>query len=142
MLATAGRILAVATHAGESWFLVDLNDGVTLLERFGAAPDVDHARTRHYPTPTIVWTGLEELEGREILAFAEDGLATRAVVGAGTIALPRPTRSVTAGTPSAHEVEPMPVAVPTGRGASPDPCNYPHLRPAAGTAIVGVSIYV
>jgi hypothetical protein len=38
LLATAGRVLATAMHAGEPWFLVDLGGGVTLLERFGDAP--------------------------------------------------------------------------------------------------------
>jgi hypothetical protein len=120
LLQTEGRALAVAAHGDEPWLLVELG-GSVLLERLDDALGVDHGRTLTAPSPRTAWTGLGELAGREVVAVAGDGSVARAVVGAdGTLALPTAQRRVVVGTPFAHVVEPMPVAVPSGRGQSQD----------------------
>lgn len=119
LLGGSGRFLTAALHRGEPWFLVELG-GEVLLERLDDAQGSDHARLLEHPTPTVSWSGLDELEGREVLALGEEGWLTRTVVVAGSITLPRPTRRLVVGVPFSHEVEPMPVAVQSGRGVSLD----------------------
>lgn len=119
LIETAGRLMAVAVHGDEPWFVVE-RDGGEFLARLDDGLGVDHARTFASAAPRAVWTGLGEFEGREVLAVAEDGETTRALVLGGRVALPRPTGRLTVGLPFVHEVQPMPIAVPSGRGVSLD----------------------
>jgi hypothetical protein len=81
---------------------------------------VDHGRTLTSSTAKMAWSGLAELEGQAVMTVSEEGRVARLTVAGGGITLPEATRRVTVGTPFTHEVEPMPVPVPSGRGVSFD----------------------
>lgn len=115
----AGTILGVVVHRGEPHLLLDL-DGRQLLERFDDALGTDHTVAAVAAEPTPVLAGLDHLEGREVLAVAAGAAPARAVVGAGAIVLPAPVTAASVGTPFAHVVEPLPLAVPGGSGVSLD----------------------
>lgn len=124
LLESEGRLRAVAVHQGEPWLLTEVG-GQVLLERLDDTLGVDHARTLTSTSPASHWTGLAELEGREVTAISEEGAVTRVTVASGAVILPEATRRVTIGTAFAHEVEPMPVAVQSGRGVSFDHAYRP-----------------
>jgi hypothetical protein len=124
LLEAAASFAAVAVHEGEFWFLV-ASGGDVFLERLDDSLCVDHARTLASPAATAVWTGLDEYEGREIVAQTAEGDLVRATVTSGSVILPQPTAGLTVGLPFAIEVEPMPVAVPSAAGVSGDHAYRP-----------------
>ena len=117
LLEAVGRLRAVAMHQGEPWLLAEIG-GQVLLVRLDDAMGVDHGRTLTSGTARTAWSGLAELEGQAVMTVSEEGRVARLTVAGGGITLPEATRRVTVGTPFTHEVEPMPVPVPSGRGVS------------------------
>ena len=124
LLETAGSLAALTVHEGELWFLVAAGGGV-FLERLDDSLGVDHARTLSSPAATAVWTGLDEYEGQAVVATTAEGDLVRATVISGTVTLPRPTAGLTVGLPFTLTVEPMPVAIPSAAGVSPDHAYRP-----------------
>ena len=118
LLETSGAFRAVAMHDGAPHFLIELS-GRTLLERFDDSLATDHARTLSSTVPTSVWSGLEQLEGCDVLIEGTDA-PQRSVVTGGIIRTSQDARAVTVGAPFAHEIEPMPLTVATGAGVSLD----------------------
>jgi hypothetical protein len=123
-LETAGSLKALAVHEGEFWFLVTSGQDV-FLERLDDSLCVDHARTFSSPAATAVWTGLGEYEGQAVAATTAEGDLVRATVVSGTLTLARPTAGLTVGMRFALEVEPMPLAVSSAAGVSPDHAYRP-----------------
>ena len=112
---SATRFRAVAVHAGETHFLVDLN-GTVHLARFDDSLQLDLAVARTLPAPGRLVDGLARLEGREVLIVAADGTVTRSTVSAGAVMLAEPTATATAGLPYTSEIEPMPLQAATPAG--------------------------
>jgi hypothetical protein len=118
LLETEGSFEAVTIHSGEPWFLVERGSAV-MLERFDDGWTADHARLLTSSSNRTSWTGLGELEGLDVVAQTAAGTLIRGRVSGGSVTSP-PTTQLRVGVPFQHEIEPMPLAVPSGRGVSGD----------------------
>lgn len=119
LIETVGSFRSLAVHQGEPHFLIELG-GRVLLERFDAAVGTDHTVDLERAQPTTVWAGLDHLEGQTVLAVPQESSPQRAVVGAGTVVLDTAWSQVRFGSPFTHQIEPLPLVVPTGSGISVD----------------------
>lgn len=106
-LTTDGAIRSVAV-AGPDVYVLIRRDTVWTVERFDDESFFDAALTGEHETATLVWSGLEHLEGRTVGVLADGVVRENLVVHAGCITLATPARTVHAGLPFAHIVEPLP----------------------------------
>ncbi|MGE5545578.1 MAG: hypothetical protein ACM33T_01675 [Solirubrobacterales bacterium] len=112
---TDGAFTAVAVVAGNVYVLVQ-RGALTLVERFDPTLALDAALTGTATDPRSTWSGLSHLEGRTVRVLADDGIIVDATVAGGAVTLVDPARSVQAGLPFTHVVEPLPPAVQGGGG--------------------------
>jgi hypothetical protein len=82
---------------------------VWTIERLDDEAGLDAAVNGSSPEPTASWSGLDHLEGRAVRVIA-DGVPLPApiTVAAGSITLDPPARTVEAGLPFTHIIEPLP----------------------------------
>lgn len=119
LLESSGVVRAATLHAGEPHFLVELG-GQVLLERFDETVMSDHTVERQATSARTSWSGLMHLNGHAVVAVAKDGRIMRGTVSGGTLTLPQEATHVLIGTPFAHEVEPLPLTIPSRSGPSLD----------------------
>jgi hypothetical protein len=115
---TAGNVLSVATAGGETFLLVERANGI-FIEQLDDGLMVDSAVRLSAPDPTLVWAGLDHLEGQTVAVIADDRVVEQAVVTGGEIALIEPARAVIAGLPFTHVIEPLPAVLSPGRTVGP-----------------------
>ena len=115
-LETEGAFRSAAVAGGAAWALVE-REGRYSVERFDEALGVDAAISGTAARPTRSWGGLAHLEGREVAAVADGRPLSGLRVTGGRILLDAPARSVQAGLPFAHRIEPLAPGVQLARGA-------------------------
>jgi hypothetical protein len=115
---TDGRVLSVSLVGGEAFLLIERANGV-FIERLDDQLMVDSGLRLSQPDPTLVWDGLDHLEGQTVALIADDLVIEPAVVADSEVTLTEPARSLTVGLPFAHVVEPLPAAFGPGRGQAP-----------------------
>jgi hypothetical protein len=121
---TVGRVLSVAILDGQVMMLVARANGV-FIERLDDTLLVDSGRRLSSPEPSLVWDGFEHLEGHELAVLADEQAVEPAVVQGGAIVLTAPARSLVAGLPYTHVIEPMPALITPGRPGGHDPAYRP-----------------
>jgi hypothetical protein len=107
---TSGRILSVAILDGQVMMLIARANGV-FIERLDDTLLVDSGRSVSSPEPSLVWDGFDHLEGHEVAVVADHQVLEPIAVTDGAITLGAPARTVLAGLPYTHVVEPMPAVV-------------------------------
>ena len=116
---TDGRVLSVAVLDGQAMLLVARANGV-FIERLDDTLLVDAGRRLSAADPALVWDGFEHLEGCEVAVVADGQAVEPATVQGGAIVLAAPARSVAAGLPYTHVIEPMPALLGAGRVSAQD----------------------
>lgn len=120
----AGRITALALHAGELHLLAE-RDGHTLLLRLDDALQLDEAVTASVTTPSTTFAGFGELAGSTVHVVADGVDLGSQVLDSATITLPGPVRTLVVGLAYTHEVEPAPPLASAGRGLGLDTLYRP-----------------
>jgi hypothetical protein len=117
---TQGAFRAVGEIDGRVFCVVE-RDGTHRLERFDATVGLDAALSGTAGAAQDSWTGLEHLEGREVVVLADGAPRGGAVVAAGRVLLDPPATSVSVGIGFTHVIEPLPpqLAIGAGAGAAP-----------------------
>ncbi|HEX5079180.1 MAG TPA: hypothetical protein VFV80_08515 [Geminicoccaceae bacterium] len=121
---TDGRVLSVAMLDGQAMLLVARANGV-FIERFDDTLLVDSGRRFSSPQPGLVWEGLDHLEGQQVAVVADEQVVEPATVTGGAIMLGAPARTVVAGLPYTHIIEPMPAVLTAGGAGGQDPPYRP-----------------
>ena len=121
---TDGRVLSIAVLDGQIIVLVARTNGV-FIERLDDAFLVDSGLRLSSPQPSLLWDGLDHLEGQQVAVLADGQAVEPATVVGGAIALAAPARTVVAGLPYAHIIEPMPALLAPGRTGGQDPAYRP-----------------
>ncbi|NGM22465.1 hypothetical protein G3576_20780 [Roseomonas stagni] len=119
-LDTDGLFKAVAETEGRVFAVVQRR-GSYRLERFDATLGLDAALSGSSAAEQDVWSGLSHLEGAEVGVLADGAPRGTATVAAGAVTLDPPARSVQAGLPFRHVVEPLPTALSGASGAASAP---------------------
>ncbi len=104
---TDGPSQSVAV-VGDDVYLMVQRGALWTVERFQDGVYLDASLTGTAGTPTANWSGLGHLEGRTVSVVADGIVRADAVVNAGAIHLDPPARTVSAGLPYSHVVEPLP----------------------------------
>ncbi|MCW2245358.1 hypothetical protein M2352_000949 [Azospirillum fermentarium] len=107
-LVTDGAFRSVAVVGDDVYALLN-RAGVWTVERLDDAVHLDAALVGTAAAPAAVWGGLDHLEGRAVTVIADGTPAGTAPVAAGRITLDTPARSIQAGLPFSHVIEPLPV---------------------------------
>lgn len=121
---TDGRILSVAVLDGQVMLLVARSNGV-FIERLDDTFLVDSGLRLSSPQPSLVWDGLDHLEGQQVAVVADGQAVEFVTVFGGAITLAAPARTIVAGLPYAHVIEPMPPSLTPGRAGGLDPVYRP-----------------
>ncbi|MEM7022798.1 MAG: hypothetical protein AAF637_09400, partial [Pseudomonadota bacterium] len=111
---TDGRVLSVTMLDGEALLLVARANGV-FVERLDDTLFVDSGRRLESAEGKQLWDGFDHLEGQLVSVMADDQVVDEAAVTGGAILLSVPARSLVAGLPYKHVIEPMPAVLATGR---------------------------
>lgn len=106
---TDGLVQAVAV-VGDSVYLLVERGGAHLIELFDDALNLDSALTGSSPTPTLIWSGLDHLNGKTVSILADGVVQAEKIVSGGSVTLDEPAREVEIGLPYTHIVEPLPPA--------------------------------
>ena len=86
---------------------------------------VDSGLRLSEPDPTLVWDGLDHLEGQTVALIADDLVVEQAVVTGGAVTLAEPARDLIVGLPFTHVIEPLPAVLAPGRGVGQAPVYRP-----------------
>jgi hypothetical protein len=121
---TDGQILSVAILDGQVVMLVARANGV-FIERLDDTLLVDSGRSLSSPESSLVWDGFDHLEGHKVAVVADNQVLEPVMVDGGAIVLPAPARTVVAGLPYTHVIEPMPAVLVPGRPGGHDSLYRP-----------------
>ncbi|MGH6916075.1 MAG: hypothetical protein ACREJ0_00025, partial [Geminicoccaceae bacterium] len=121
---TDGRVRSVAVLDGQAMLLVTRANGV-FIERLDDTLLVDSGRQLSNPQPGLLWDGFDHLEGQKVAVVADEQAVEPTTVVGGAIMLAAPARTVVAGLPYTHIIEPMPVVLAPGRTGAQDPAYRP-----------------
>jgi hypothetical protein len=99
--------------------LVARANGV-FIERLDDTLLVDSGRRLSSSEPSLVWDGFDHLEGHKVAVVADDQAVEPTTVAGGAIMLAAPARTVVAGLPYTHIIEPMPAMLAPGRAGGQD----------------------
>lgn len=113
-----GTIESVATPGSRTFVLVDRPAGKA-IEELDDALHVDAGLSGTAETPASTWSGLDHLEGEEVVVLADDCPRGPAVVSGGAVVLDRPASKVVIGKSFRHEVAPLPPVVANNTGRDP-----------------------
>jgi hypothetical protein len=117
---TDGAFRAVGEVDGAVYVVVE-RDGTHRLERFDEALGVDAGITGSHPTGATSWSGLDHLEGRDVLVVADGAPRGRQSVSGGSVTTDPPARDVQAGLGYTHVIEPLPPELITQYGGRTGP---------------------
>ncbi|MGH6943120.1 MAG: hypothetical protein ACREH6_02725 [Geminicoccaceae bacterium] len=111
---TDGSFLSVAMVADKAMLLVERDNGV-FIEQLDDDLMVDAGLRLSRPEPTLIWNGLNHLEGRIVAVVADDLVLEPTVVVGGQVEIAEPARELIIGLPYTHVIEPLPAAPLAGR---------------------------
>jgi hypothetical protein len=121
---TDGRVLSVAILDGQVMMLVARANGV-FIERLDDTLLVDSGRRLSSSESSLLWEGFDHLEGHELAVVADEQAVEPTTVQGGAIMLAAPVRTVVAGLPYTHVIEPMPAVLAIGGPGGQDPAYRP-----------------
>ncbi|WP_445679218.1 hypothetical protein [Radicibacter daui] len=106
-LVTQGFIRSVALVGEEATFLVE-RAGRFFIEVLDDALGSDAALSGANPAGAVRWSGLDHLDGRQVVIKADGAVLPPLPVRQGAITLENPVAALEAGLPFTHIVEPLP----------------------------------
>ncbi|MEZ5836006.1 MAG: hypothetical protein R3D03_09765 [Geminicoccaceae bacterium] len=121
---TEGSYLGVAVHEDCLTALVKRGTD-TWLEAFDDNLQLDGCIVADNDPPCNVIGGLGDLVGREVVAIADDVVATTAILETDSLDIGAAASQVVIGLPFEHCIKPMPLAGISGAGPSTDPLYRP-----------------
>ncbi len=104
---TAGQVISVSVVGDQVYFLI-VRNGAYAIEVLDDLVQLDAALAGEVGTPATIWDGLSHLNGQSISLVADGKIVPDQVVSGGQIHLVTPARSVQAGLPFTHVIEPLP----------------------------------
>jgi hypothetical protein len=107
---TDGRVLSAAVVGSQTMLLIERANGV-FIEQLSDQFMVDSAVLLSEPEPTLVWAGLDHLEGQTVALIADGVVTEQQIVNGGQVTLARPVRELIVGLPFRHTIEPLPAAL-------------------------------
>ncbi len=117
---TDGAFRALAEIEGAVFAVVE-RAGSHRLERFDETLGLDAALTGEAGAPQDRWSGLSHLEGRTVGVLADGAPREAARVAGGAVVIDPPARSLQAGLPFRHLVEPLPPDLTAAGGVQAAP---------------------
>ena len=113
---TAGTVRSVSVVGDGVYLLVQREDAYN-IECISDDLNLDAALRGATGTPATIWSGLDHLEGQEVMIVADGIVLPPQVVEDGRITLSDPVSFVEIGLPYTHIVEPLPPSVLDQNGA-------------------------
>lgn len=113
---TAGTVRSVSV-VGDGVYLLVQREGAYNIECISDDLNLDAALRGATGTPATTWSGLDHLEGQEVMIVADGIVLPPQVVEDGRITLSDPVSFVEIGLPYTHIVEPLPPSVLDQNGA-------------------------
>lgn len=113
---TTGYVRSVSVVGDDVYLLVE-REGRFNIECIDDKLNLDAALTGASGFPAATWSGLEHLEGQEVMIVADGIVVPPQVVADGEIVLDDPASTVEVGLPYTHIVEPLPPSVLEQNGA-------------------------
>lgn len=107
---TDGDALSVCVVGDEVYVLIRRGSAV-FIELIDDGLYVDAALAGSSATPITVWGGLDHLEGQSVTLLADGAVVPSQIVISGQITLTDGARTLQAGLPFAHIIEPLPPAI-------------------------------
>ncbi len=104
---TEGQVVSVSVVGDQVYFLI-VRNGAYAIEVLDDLVQLDAALAGEVGTPSTVWDGLSHLNGQSISLVADGKIVPDQVVSGGQIHLVTPARTVQAGLPFTHVIEPLP----------------------------------
>lgn len=121
---TDGSVLSVAVTDTQTFLLVERTNGV-FVEELDDSLFVDAGLTLSQPTPTLIWSGLDHLEGQAVAVIADNKVVEEALVTSGQIVLTKPASDLTVGLSYTHIIEPLSPTVSSPLGKTQEPLYRP-----------------
>lgn len=113
---TAGLVRSVSVVGDDVYMLIE-RGGAFHIECIDDTLNLDAGLTGASGTPTATWSGLDHLEGQEVMIVADGIVVPPQVVEEGEIILDNPVSFIEIGLPYTHIVEPLPPSVLEQNGA-------------------------
>ncbi|MCM2343312.1 MAG: hypothetical protein NDJ24_01980 [Alphaproteobacteria bacterium] len=113
---TAGQVRSVVV-AGDRVFMLIQRGAAYQIEEIDDALQMDAAMTGAAPSPALVWSGLDHLEGQTVMIVADGVVVAPQLVVGGQITLAEPVQNIEVGLPYTHIIEPLPPSVLEQGGA-------------------------
>lgn len=104
---TEGQVVSVSVVGDQVYFLI-VRNGAYAIEVLDDLVQLDAALAGEVGIPSTVWDGLSHLNGQSISLVADGKIVPDQVVSGGQIHLVTPARTVQAGLPFTHVIEPLP----------------------------------
>lgn len=117
-LETNGKFLSVGIVGDDTYFVV-YRGGRYFIEKFDDEFYADCAVKLYSESPRSEWSGLDIMEGQEVVVVSEDFYIGKYLVENGTIKLFEELKEVRVGLPYEHVVEPLPYMVDSARPFPP-----------------------
>jgi len=96
------------TVVGTDVYLLFERDGVYTIEQFDETLNMDSALSGMVTTPSINWSGLDHLEGKNVSIVADGIVQSDKLVSGGSVTIDKAASHVEIGLPYTHIVEPLP----------------------------------
>jgi hypothetical protein len=113
---TDGQIISISVVGDDVYLLINRN-GAHTIELLNDKLHLDSALDGESLTPTVVWNGLDHLNGQSVSIIADGVLWTDQIVTGGGITLTEPATTLTVGLPYTHICEPLPPSALSNGGA-------------------------
>ena len=113
---TDGNFTAIAVVGDDVYVMVNRN-GTYTIEYFDDNLYCDSGLTGTSETPTLIWSGLDHLNGQTVTIKADDIVQNSQIVSGGSITLSATAISVEIGLPFTHIIEPLPPSSLSSNGA-------------------------
>jgi len=106
---TLGHVHSVSVVGRNTYLLVE-RDGAFYIERFDVEINLDSALTGQTDNPRQTWSGLDHLEGRDVVVIADGIVLDNPLqVIDGAVTLDDPALQIEVGLPYTHVLEPLPL---------------------------------
>lgn len=124
-LTTLGSFLSTAVIGDDIYFVIK-RDGQYFLETFDSSYYVDCGKKFVSQTAKTEWSGLDYLEGKQIMVVADDFTVGEFTVANGKITLHEEAKEIVVGLPYEHIIEPLPFMNDSARPFPPKAYRIVH----------------
>lgn len=114
---TDGQIQSVATVGNVVYVLIKRHDNHYFIERFDDNLFLDCAMSGDNVNPVTTWSGMNHLNGRQVMVIGDGKVLGLKTVTSNQIVLSEGVRHITVGLPYTHIVEPLPPSVTSTDGS-------------------------